>query len=1698
MECAGTGSAVAQSVRRWGKPGLPFASLLFVSVAIGPVFTAPALVQAQNLVPNPSFETYSQCPDFPDQINRATPWTMPTNGTSDAYNACAGNDPNVSVPVNQFGNQAAYTGNGYAGFILRNSTGGSYREYIEVALTAPLAAGVTYAVSFYVSLSDQSRWGIDKFGAYLSVGPVGPVNTASVLGVVPQIINPAGNFITDKTGWTLVSGIYVAAGGEDHLVIGNFADDAATTPVMGLGGFYNGAYYYIDDVSVVRAGSSCVTPPAGMVAWWPLDETSGTHVADIWGGYDGGVIGAPINTNGILNPFASVPMMVDGYFYFYDPLANYVSVPPSPAFDFGTSGNFSIDAWIDKVGGNNSSDYAPIVDKRSTPVSGQPAGYMFSVDGTYHLRFFLGGVGYQSVGTLTPQAWHHVAVTVDRSTSPAGTVTLYIDGAADGSPIQNLSPTESATSALSLVIGGTYLDASALSTEYALDEIEVFSRVLTPGEINAIYTAGSAGKCKPTPCIGDCDQNGSVTVNEIITMVSIALGNMPLTACTAGDANGDGIITIDEILAALNTALNGCPCGFVGPRMCGGICHNPTDVCRPLPDDSGCVCQPGEPLATPTPTTTGLARPTATATTTPTPTRTVTPTGSVVALHTPTPTPTATATPAGTPCVDAPSNMVAWYPLNEATGSTTVVDIGGSPAHNGTPQPAAIGLGGPFSVPGNLATSPTDTALEISTVNTYVAVPPVSDLELAQSSFTIDAWIKPIEVHPALPNTIQVLEPIVDKLGNAATGNANTGYALYLEITATCASCPPSGPIPNGATQMVDMHLVLAIGDGNNTFFYQSSSVYPGGSGGVYGVNPVIPIAPAWPGWMHITVEVDRSAGNTGTFYLNGALAGGFSPVVGTDSGNATDFWIGGTRLVPMPIPIHGEIDINELEIFSAPLSQADVQSIVNAPEGKCTPTPRQTSSATVTVSPTHTPTRTATASVSPTATRTPMPTPTVTRTATPCCLQPVSLNIATGQAVVGQNDPSWQLLSAPAGTTGGTGPRSAIVISPNGGWNTLAGTQWISANTQCTNTLTNDCPAGTYSYELCWSQVCGLEGPLGLDLLADNSAAVYLNGNPIGSTTGGFTTPTSLTFSDPGPSAMNCLRVDVTNNPAGGGGGTATGLDLSASLAGCVSIVTPTATRTPTPTATPTPGCVPPPENLLGWWTADNTATDFSGNNNNGAFYQAPGTYTTGVVGAAFSFPGIPDFVQVFSSSLNFPGNFSIDAWIRTTSTGLAAVVSKTLNEGTNPVGYFLFVLSGNLGFNLGDGQPSLDHIAAGPLINDGSWHHVAVTVNRGLTTGGHLYVDGASVLTFDPTTRPGSIANGFAMRIGQHYSGATPFEGAIDEVEVFDRELMVHEVQGIFDARSSGKCKTPIPTVTPTRTATSTRSPTPTVTATPTASFTATPTPTPPPGCSYCSFDTVCSGVPCSTTSDCVGLGPSPLCDPACAPQGVSRLISTGLFGPPPGSDDPVGWQVTAQPSGVPGPAAPHRAKVLLPVAVWANLQPGQWIGADQACGCLTSPCTLSSQFGNCPSGDYTYELCWNQCGPLTPQTSCTGGDHDGGFCSTPSDCPGGTCGWLSVAVDNSAVVSLTHNGTPASGGGGVGGFSTPTSIPFTDPGPGSNCLRVVVSNNSSLSPTGMVLRGIITGQVAVCAGPGVPCTPNGLNGSCCSGVCPAGTCS
>jgi hypothetical protein len=495
-----------------------------------------------------------------------------------------------------------------------------------------------------------------------------------------------------------------------------------------------------------------------------------------------------------------------------------------------------------------------------------------------------------------------------------------------------------------------------------------------------------------------------------------------------------------------------------------------TNVLHPTP--TGTVTATPPHTSTPTPkstaTATGTVTPTAPATSTPTPrpTATRTPTTSATATQTNTPTQTntrtrtntATQTPTATAvgtitCVAPPSSMVAWWPLDDAVGATTVVDVAPPPSNNGVPKPGPIQMlppaaTGPASVAGNLITNPADGALYFYTQSTYVEVPHSSDFNLANVDLTIDAWVKPLPGPWSAGRDNLHVYTIVDKLNLAA----NSGYAFFLRVRTSCPTCSPQPPA-SGAASTTEFRLALALGNGSAITIYLSAPIYSG-SGAVFpSPTPASLLTPQPPGWTHVAVTVDRGP-NLGQFHLNGShlVGSDFNPVAGLN--NTTPLWIGGTRLYgTSQAPNFVEFTLNEIEVFNAAVAQADIQAIAGASGGKCKPTPTATPSATATRTrtatatatstraPTTTRTATATSTSSRTATRTSTPTAsrTPSSTATATCITPPTDMVAwwTGDNTLADltgngHDEDWfQLATQRAYTTGKVGVAFSFPANP-------------------------------------------------------------------------------------------------------------------------------------------------------------------------------------------------------------------------------------------------------------------------------------------------------------------------------------------------------------------------------------------------------------------------------------------------------------------------------------------------------------------------------------------------------------------------------------------------------------------------------------------------------------------------------------------
>lgn len=211
-----------------------------------------------NLVLNYSFEDYTICPKPEDStvfVIYTPPWYSPTENTPDLYNECS--NLNNSVPNTFCGFQYPRTGKGFAGFAWDYA---GNCDYFTGKFSSPLANGKKYCVEFYVNLADYSFYAFDRIGAYISTDSLHFSGGAyGYLHFIPQVENPAGNIITDTVNWTLISGEYIATGGEKFITIGNFRPDSLVQYIKfdtTINSYY--PYYYLDDVSVILCDTDSV------------------------------------------------------------------------------------------------------------------------------------------------------------------------------------------------------------------------------------------------------------------------------------------------------------------------------------------------------------------------------------------------------------------------------------------------------------------------------------------------------------------------------------------------------------------------------------------------------------------------------------------------------------------------------------------------------------------------------------------------------------------------------------------------------------------------------------------------------------------------------------------------------------------------------------------------------------------------------------------------------------------------------------------------------------------------------------------------------------------------------------------------------------------------------------------------------------------------------------------------------------------------------------------------------------------------------------------------------------------------------------------------------------------------------------------------------------------------------------------------
>ena len=208
------------------------------------------------------------------------------------------------------------------------------------------------------------------------------------------------------------------------------------------------------------------------------------------------------------------------------------------------------------------------------------------------------------------------------------------------------------------------------------------------------------------------------------------------------------------------------------------------------------------------------------------------------------------------------------------------------------------------------------------------------------------------------------------------------------------------------------------------------------------------------------------------------------------------------------------------------------------------------------------------------------------------------------------------------------------------------------------------------------------------------------------------------------------------------------------------------------------------PPSGLVSWWTAENNANDFIGNNN-GVLLNG-GKYAKGEVGNAFNLSGSNQYVNVYSSSsLSVTGQFTIVAWINRSTMGTQQAIVEKYDSSNG--GYALRITdSDNLEFYSLDNSYVGGAVVGTTTIYSNQFYSVV-----GMWNGSNLvvFVNGNidGTWNYGNPPQPGSTP----LRIGARGDDTqTPFAGLIDEVQIYNRALSTAEIQAIYQAGTNGMC--------------------------------------------------------------------------------------------------------------------------------------------------------------------------------------------------------------------------------------------------------------------------------------------------------------------
>jgi gliding motility-associated-like protein len=222
------------------------------------------------------------------------------------------------------------------------------------------------------------------------------------------------------------------------------------------------------------------------------------------------------------------------------------------------------------------------------------------------------------------------------------------------------------------------------------------------------------------------------------------------------------------------------------------------------------------------------------------------------------------------------------------------------------------------------------------------------------------------------------------------------------------------------------------------------------------------------------------------------------------------------------------------------------------------------------------------------------------------------------------------------------------------------------------------------------------------------------------------------------------------------------------------------------------------PTDSLVGWWPFTGNANDVSGNGLNGTVYNSPSLVSDrfGNANSAYSFNWTGasyggNWQKIEIPTVVTTGEFTINAWIKPSdycwpnNSIKSAMIVGGSSQCANSNGDIRFALSGN------DGALGFRHNSQNGASNTGAidlnvWQMTTLIVKSDSVS---MYVDATKIASFAHNFTPGINS---CLSVGLHHQGNGHwyyFNGAIDDLGIWNRALTLCEVQDLYNS-NTGSC--------------------------------------------------------------------------------------------------------------------------------------------------------------------------------------------------------------------------------------------------------------------------------------------------------------------